>query len=406
MVYRAAFNFCLQGLNLVSKLFLMILMARFLSVSDVGVFGLLVGTQNLAMWGLGLGFSSYSYREILKRDSAGIAPLLRDQSVLHALAYIVILPGLLIIFVLGVLPWALAGWFYVLLILEHMNQEVQRLFVALSWTTRATCVLFLRHAAWVYGLAGIIVAAPDRVSLHTVLGCWTVGEVASLVLAFGVYDLPWKPAAAVPIDWRWLRKGLQVALPLLVSSLAFNGMNMVDRYALEMYHGSEPLGVYTFYSYARNAIQSLIDIGLWNLYQPRVVAAYQNGDLLEYRRLLRHLLRALCGVGTGLCIVAALSIRPVAFVTGKSIYGEHLVTFWLVLLLTMVASLVNVPLLALYARHRDRLTLALSVFGLGLAILLNGLFVPVHGLKGAAVATLTAYALLGATILWFLRREG
>ena len=405
MVYRAAVNFCLQGLNLVSKLVLLILMGRFLSVSDVGLFGLLVVTQNLAMYGLGLGFSSYSYREILRREPASIAPLLRDQLVLHALAYLVILPCLLIIFVLGVLPWAMAGWFYALLILEHVNQEIQRLFVALSWTTRATCLLFLRHAAWVYGLAAIIFAAPDSVGLQTVLGSWTVGEVASLILASRIYNLPWKPAAAVAIDWCWLRKGLRVALPLLGSTLAFSGMGMVDRYALKTYQGSEQLGVYTFYSYVRNAIQSLLDIGLWNLYQPRVVAAYQNGDRAEYRRLLRHLLAALGGVATALCLLAALLVRPVALITGKSIYLQHLDTFYLVLLLTIVASVVNVPLLALYARHRDRLTLALSLFGLSLAGLFNWLFVPVYGLNGAATSTLAAYSLFGAASLWFLRRE-
>jgi O-antigen/teichoic acid export membrane protein len=405
MIYRAIVNFCLQGLNLVSKLVLLILMGRFLSVSDVGVFGLLVGTQNLAMYGLGLGFSSYSYREILKRAPADIALLLRDQSILHACAYLVIFPCLLIIFVLGVLPWTMAGWFYALLILEHVNQEVQRLFLALSWTTRATCLIFLRHAAWVYGLAGIVFASPESVGLHTVLGCWTAGEVASLILASRLYNLPWKPAAGVAIDWCWLRKGLRVALPLLGSSLAFSGMGLADRYALQAYQGSEQVGVYTFYSYVRNAIQSLIEIGLWNLYQPRVVAASQNGNHAEYRRLLLHLLVAVGGAATGLCLLAALLIHPVALTIGKPIYGQHLDTFWLVLLLTIVASLVNVPLLAFYARHRDRLTLALSLFGLNLAILFNWLLVPVYGLNGAALATLVAYTLFGATSLGFLRRE-
>jgi O-antigen/teichoic acid export membrane protein len=406
---RLAANFALQGLNLLGKALLVFLLVRRLPVNEVGEFGLLTTTQSLAMFVLGLGFNAYSVREILQRKPEQVPPLLRDQLVLHGLAYVVVLPALLGVFAAGVIPWGLAGWFYALVVLDHIAQEVHRVLVTLSRATRATFLLFLRHAAWIYLLAGLAFFAPAVVTLRAVLGAWAAGEAAALVLsAYWLRDLPWAAALRTRVDWAWLRRGLTVAAPLLGSTLAYTAMYAADRYALESFRGTEEVGVYTFYGYVRNAIVSLLEIGLVSLIQPRVVAAYQRGDAAEYGRLMHGLLLGLLGLSGLLCAAAALLLGPVVRLIDKPVYGDYPGAFGLVLAFTIAGAVVNVPLLALYARHRDRQTLLACLAGLGVAVAANLLLVPPFGPAGAAAATLCGFVSVGAGSLLFLRvkRDG
>jgi hypothetical protein len=58
--------------------------------------------------------------------------MLRDQGVFNGITYTALLPCCLLLFWLGALPWSLAVWFFPLLALEHVAQELNRLLVAIS----------------------------------------------------------------------------------------------------------------------------------------------------------------------------------------------------------------------------------------------------------------------------------
>jgi O-antigen/teichoic acid export membrane protein len=397
-------NFGLQGLNLASKALLAFLLARCLPVAEVGVFGLMVSTLSLSLVAVGLDFTNFSMREILRHDRAEVPRLLRDQLVLHLLTYLVFGPPLALVFVAGVLPWALLGWFYAVLVLDHLAQELQRLLVILNWPSRATLLLFLRQGAWVYGLIALFLAESDLAALHTVFATWAAGELAAILLAaYWLRGLNWRGAARRPVDWAWLGRGLGVALPFLVSTLSYTAIGVTDRFTVQHFWGLELTGVYTFYLYVRSAIQSLLEVGVGLAYQPRVLVAFQNGRLDEYRRLMREFKAIALGLGLLMAAAAAVLIGPVVSLTGQPIYGEHLTTFWVVLALPLVALFVNIVQLDLYARHRDRCIVAGSASGLAASVLFNLLLVPPLGILGAALATLAALGTIALLSLAFLR---
>jgi O-antigen/teichoic acid export membrane protein len=405
LLYRATINLGLQGLNLLGKALLLLILTRFLPVEDVGLFGLLAATLTLSLLGLGLGFRWYSVRELVRCGPDYVPRLVRDQMVLHALSYALLLPGLVMVFLVGVLPWSLAGWFYALLVLDHLNEELYRVLVILSRTIRATLLLVLRQAAWVYAVAVVFALGIDHAPLQVVLGGWVLSEATTLVLAiYCLRDLPWRSACRTPVDWPWIGRGLLQALPLMSANLAFSGMNLADRYALEFWRGLEQVGVYSSYSYVRNAIGSLLEVGVLNLFQPQLIAAYQEGRTADCRRLIQQLLAAIVGLCGLLCALAALLIHPVLVVIDRPIYGEHLRTFWMILVLTLATAVLNLPLLVLYARHADRQRLVVSLMGLTVAIILNVLLVPGLGMNGAVLATLGATGVVGAACFWILPR--
>ena len=113
-------NVILQVLTSVSKAVLLVALARYLTPLDVGVFGLLFVTIGLATYIIGLDFSAFSMRELLKRDRLETPRILVDQLVLHGLTYVLALPLLLFLFIWQVLPWGLALCFYGLLIFDHI----------------------------------------------------------------------------------------------------------------------------------------------------------------------------------------------------------------------------------------------------------------------------------------------
>lgn len=402
----AVSNAVLQGLTLLSKASMTVGLAKFLPVGDVGLFGLFFATVNLAMYAVGLDFHAFSTRELLKVQGVDVARLLRNQGALHLVSYLVALPLLaLVLPAASLLPWVLAGWFCVLLVLEHLGQELQRALVTLQRSTLAAVLLFVRQGAWGIGVPVIMALEPARRSLTTLWVGWMLCEVLGLLLGLWfVRDLPWREASAQRIDWAWIRAGIRGAAPFFVATLALTAMRTIDRYALRHFWSDEAVGVLTFFLFVRNAIQGLIDAGIIFVMQPRIVAAHQRGKLEEYARLMRNLFTSVLAAACGLCVLAALLIHPVLQLIGRTEYTREMAAFFAVLALTVVAAVSDVPHTALYARHLDRAIIVCALLGLATAIVANVLLVPALGVLGSVLATTSGFAAMGLFGLWVLRR--
>jgi len=111
------------------------------------MYGLLTITISYALYFLGFDFYIFTTREVLKAELETQGRLLKSQVGLSLLLYAVFLPLSMSLFVFGLLPWWLAPWFLGLLILEHINQELNRLLVAINRQLIASWVLFLTRAS-------------------------------------------------------------------------------------------------------------------------------------------------------------------------------------------------------------------------------------------------------------------
>jgi O-antigen/teichoic acid export membrane protein len=402
----AASNAVLQGLTLLSKAVMTIGLARFLPVGDVGLFGLFFASVNLAMYAVGLDFHAFSTRELLKVQGADVARLLRNQAALHLVSYVIALPLLAFLLpALSLLPGELAGWFCALLVLEHLGQELQRALVTLQRSTLAAALMFVRQGAWGIGVPLVMAFEPARRSLMTLWVGWTSCELLGLLLGLWfIRDLPWQQARAQPIDWAWVRGGIRRAAPFFVATLALMAMRTIDRYVLRYFWNDEAVGVLTFFLFVRNAIQGLIDAGITFVMQPRIVAAHQSGRLDEYARLMRNLFKSVVAAVGGLCVLAALLIRPVLQLIGRPEYAREMAAFFAVLALAVVAAVSDVPHTALYARHLDRAIIMCALLGLGVALVANLLLVPAFGVLGSVLATTSGFAVMGLFGSWVLRR--
>lgn len=169
------FNLAMRGMTLLAKFLLIFFLARFLEPHELGLYGLLVAAIGYAIYLLGLDFYTYTTRELIKHDRVLWGGMLKSQGALMLVLYCIVLPLLLLVFVAEKLPWWAAGWFFALLVLEHLNQEASRLLIAISDPLFASVALFLRQGAWVLFLVPVMYAAPELRSLTGVLLAWTAG---------------------------------------------------------------------------------------------------------------------------------------------------------------------------------------------------------------------------------------
>lgn len=358
------FNMALRGLTLASKFLLIFFLARFLEPAELGLYGLVVATIGYALYLLGLDFYTFSTREILKHERGEWGGLLKSQGALTAWLYLLFVPLLLLLFALGILPWHLAGWFMALLVLEHLNQELMRLLVAVSEPLLAGLTLFLRSGCWALVLVPLMAIDEALRSLDAVLLAWTFGGLAALLLAV------WRLATLRiggwrrPVDWAWVRLGIRVALPLLLATLALRAMFILDRYWLEALAGLEVLGAYVLFAGLANAMVSFLDAGVFAFSYPRMIAAYQQQLTAVYRQEFRALLLQTGIVAISFCLVALLAIEPLLVWLGRAVYLEQQGIFPWILLATLLHCFGMVPHYALYAQSRDRYIIHSHIAGL------------------------------------------
>ncbi len=353
-IYMRLINLGLRGTTLVSKFLLIFFLAGFLEPKELGLYGLLLATIGYSMYLLGFDFYTYNTRELLKRDRSEWGGLLKDQGVLHLILYVLVMPLFLLVFSLGLLPWYLAGWFFALLVLEHLNQELMRLLVAISQQLTASWVLFLRSGAWALVITSWMFVDPTIRTLEAVLAAWMLGCLLALVLA--IYRLKKLKLSgwSVCINWQWIYIGLKVAVPILISTLAIRAVFTIDRYWFEALQGLEALGAYVLFMGIANSLMSFLDAGVFSFSYPGLISAHNRADAGAFRGGLFRLLWQTLLLTVLFILIALLVIEPLLLLIDKPFYLSQLSLFPLVLSAIALYAVGMVPHYALYAQGLDK----------------------------------------------------
>jgi O-antigen/teichoic acid export membrane protein len=347
-------NLALRGLTLVSKFLLLFFLAKFLEPDEVGLYGLIAATIGYALYALGLEFYNFSTREIIGKDPRLWLGLIRDQMVLYALVYLILLPLALIVFYKEWLPWAYAVWFFLLLFLEHMAQEFNRILVAISEQLLASIVLFMRSGIWGLVVIAAMWSEPGTRTLAFCLGAWALGALLACAVAISRLAALDKGALKAPVNWRWILRGIKIAVPLLAASLAIRGIFTFDRYWVEGVAGLDVLGPYVLFIGMAMAILSFLDAGVIVFFYPKLVASAKLSDSSVFKSDMRKLFFNVAGT-TLIFVLACGGLAPVVLHwLNNPIYDENLyLLYWLLLAITIYAFSM-IPHLGLYAHNHDR----------------------------------------------------
>ena len=385
----------LRGLTLASKFVLLMYLVRYFAAESVGVYGLIAVTISIALYFLGADFYVYSTREILAHPRGEMPVMIRDQFVMHLLAYGLVMPTLLTLFAANLIGWRFALWFYGILILEHLSQEAYRLLVALSRPAMANFILFLRSGAWIYAVVGLGIISNDYRHLPIIWAGWLIGGAASVIMAaHTLRHYSWSETNGVAINWSWIRSGLRTAMPYLLASLCLLSVQFADRYAIKAFRGEAQLGIYTFYAQIANTVQLLITTGVTSLIYPKLISAHQARDYVTFRHLFRKMTAGVVGGTILLCAVIALAMPFVVGLVNREHITEYKPVLWLLLAGNGLLTLSHIPHFSLYALGKDRAVVVSTVIASVITVTLDCILVPMYGLYGAALGMLAGGSIL------------
>lgn len=347
-------NLSLRAATLGSKFLLIFFLARFLEPAELGLYGLLVVTVGYSLYLLGFDFYTYTTRELLKRESAEWGGLLKSQIALSALLYAVFLPLLLLIFAKELLPWSLAPWFFALLILEHLSQELGRLLVAISRPLTASLVLFFRSGMWAVVVTCLMFMESGSRRLEFVLAGWTIGSGMAVALGLHAIHKMHMGGWQSSVDWRWIKSGLKVAIPFLVATLAIRGIFTADRYWFESLTSLQVLGAYVLFMGFANALMAFLDAAVFSFSYPALISAHAKDNHAAFQQSVRKLLLHTLAITVGFSAAALALIDPILSWMGRPLYVEYQFLFPWILLGTILYAVGMVPHYALYAQGHDR----------------------------------------------------
>lgn len=398
-------NMLLRGFTLVSKFFLLVYLAKILAPEQLGIYGLFTVTVSYSLYLLGLDFYTYAQREMLSLPRTAWGGIINNQFMFYGVVYLVMFPLLLLVFFVGWLPWQMIGWFYLVLTFEHISQELYRLLVTCGRVTMANVTLFFRGGAWVLAVLLLFKIKPEIHSLTPIWACWSLGVAISIGIAIiAVRKEIDSPTGHIPTDWVWVRRGLKVATPFLIATLALRGLFTLDRYFLDLYEGKSAVGIYSFYMGIANAMMAFADAGIISRLYPRIIAAYSSGNYEEYRRHLKKLAGGIIILFVFFSLCLFLTIKPLLLYIGREVYLEHINTLWILLGAQGVYCLALVPHYALFAHGADQAIAVASVLSVivfvGAAIFL----IPHMATLGIALSVLCGMMCLGILKMVFYIR--
>ncbi|WP_273426599.1 hypothetical protein [Marinobacter sp.] len=372
-------NLGLRGTTLVSKFLLIFMLARFLEPAELGLYGLLTVSISYGLYFLGFDFYIFTTREILKAEPSSRGQLLKSQVALSLILYAIFLPLTIVLFGLELLPWWLLPWFMALLVLEHITQELNRLLVALQRQLVASWVLFFRAGAWCLAVVGIMFLNEPSQELTTVLIGWIAGSSIAMVIGVAVlWQIPmggWLKA----VDWAWLKKGLKIALPMLVATLALRGIYTVDRYWFEALAGLDVLGAYVLFIGMCTALLSFMDAGVFTFLYPAMISAHANNNAGEFRKKFRQLALQTVALTGLFSICAWLVVHPLLQWLDKPLYLERIDLFGWLLLATGLFVVGMIPHYGLYARGKDKALIVAHIAGFVVFLASTAALAPVTG---------------------------
>lgn len=398
-----AFNVVLRSATLVSKFLLTFFIARFLNPSDLGLYGLIAASIGYALFLVGFEFYTYSTRELINAPQNEWGGMLKNQVVFYLFSYSFSLLLILIVFGGGWLPWDYLWWFLVLLLLEHLAQELNRLLVVMSEQLYASVVLFVRSGLWCLVVMGYMWVVPQHRDVSVVLWAWMVGGVIACSLGLLRISRISTGRLSGRIDWQWIRKGCFVALPFLFATLAMRGLFTFDRYWVKSIAGLDMLGAYVLYVGIANAIVSFVDSGVIVFMYPKILAYAKNRDSEAYFRSMKNLFVQTLIVYFVLAFISVICINYVLGWINNPVYSENVIVFYWLISAVGLFCIGMVPQIGLYAFNKDRPIVLSHVFGFLVFMLLVWLCSDLVGFMSVPYALFVSllFVLIWKTVAYF-----
>ncbi|MBI5017276.1 MAG: oligosaccharide flippase family protein [Deltaproteobacteria bacterium] len=387
------------------------ILTRLLSIEQYGTFAL-IGTTAMLIVPLGkLGLSEAVIRFYARysRKPPALAALVSTgifaSCVLGAITAgtcLVLLAGL---YWLGVFP----------------NTEMLLCFLLLALPvairpTIAVAMSFMRVLGRSSAYAKVAVLSRIITSLLGLLCLWTAhGVLSRYYIGTGIGDVLLFLAL-----WLWLRRNFSFAMrgassrlarkmirfgaPMVISEMGYVVLSYADRYMLAAIAGTAAAGLYSAGYNLVNYIGGSVMFAVSYAVTPAYVEAFQSKGRKGAEKIVEQAMTYLLS-GAMLVMSGYFSVsRELIIVLASYKYLPVVASTNVILFGVLVLTINEVLKAGLYLEKRSGMIMFLVVMAAVLNLVLNWMLIPVHGVMGAAIATLGAACVLAAATWWTCRR--
>lgn len=405
LVYASVriFNISLRALSILLKFLLLLIISRYLEPQEVGYFGLLTAAILTAVYPLGFNFYSYSTREIIKSKKERWYGILKNKHYLFCVTYLIFLPLYVFIFIFELLPWKYSLFFFLLLIIEHLGQESYRFLVAISRPTKAALILFIRSASWILILISILIYFPEKVSLKTILTLWvTLGLISLVITSPIVFKLRSLASENNSVDWSWIYKGIKIAIPFLIGSLAIRFIFTADRFYLEELSNLELVAAYTLYVGLAGSMLAFLDSSFFSFSYPKLIDSINSLNSDKFHGILKTLTLQVISFVAVYSFIMLMLIDYLLNIISRPIYSEHKYLLPWLLVIFSLNSLSMIPHYALYSLKKDAMIILSNILSLIVFLLCVYLFKS-HGIYAVLYSLSAAMLTLSCSkVIFFI----
>lgn len=348
-------NIGLRSATLGARFFFIFFLAKYLDPTSFGYYGLFTATVGYTLYFVGLDFYTYVSREILKTPSNQRGRLLKDQAALAGLLYLILLPIAIVFLHQTGWPGHLAWWFFPILLLEHFNQEISRLLIALSEQITASWTSFFRQGSWAIAIVVLMSLEPNSRHLDAVMVLWACAGIAAA--AQGIWKIKklrmgsWR----APVDWKWIKKGITISTAFLLATLALRGFQTIDRYWIAALGGIEIVGAYTLLLGVSSTLMVFLDAGIFSFTYPALIKHSHNQEHDAAHTKVKKMFLQTLVLSAAFGVVSWMLLPYLLDWVNKPTYKNALGVYPWLLMATIINAASMAPHYALYARGCDKL---------------------------------------------------
>lgn len=323
----------LRAATLALRFGLMFMLARKLTPSDVGLFGLYWAGLQMAASLLTLDIYSYTSKQILSPLTDRPSVIGRHIGAIFVFA-LVLAPISAILFFnsSSSITRVISGIFLFHLVFEVFSTDIGRLLIPLGRPLFSNLVLFVRSALWVFPLVVWMEFDVNSIGVLGVIIFWLagsfIGVVLSIFYARAAIDAPIVPK----INFEWIRGALIGSGFFLVGTLLFRAVLGLDRFVVESVLGLESVGVYGLYASVCLGVLGLLESGVSAWRYPELVRNIQRSDGSAARVSLAVFVRQNSLASLFLISVVALFFPLVIRLYLGSIYFDDIAAFFAIVI--------------------------------------------------------------------------
>ena len=381
-----------------AKLLLSTFVLVFISTEDFGVYVMIAKTLTIAIVVLGFDFYTYSQREILQGEQTNQGQKIRDQFIFYFINYLFILPLMFLVFYFDRISMEYIFWFYALLVLDHISQELYRILLVFKKSVIASALFFIKVGVWIFPLFALWMFGFENLkNIKTILFFWTTFELLAIIFGlFFIKSLPFTIDFSTTINWDWIKKGLVICLPFFIGTIASNVIEFADIYMIKEYFGEDgdtQIGIYGFFVNMGNIVQMFVQSAILIVFAPKLIESFSQ-DKTKYKSLHGQMSKQNILASVLFAILVFVLLLPLVKFLGKTEIEQH---YNLIYILVGAKVLFNFSMIYhyhLYVRHKDRLIVLTMIISAIVNLCLNYVLIPLYGIYGAAFATLASFILI------------